>query len=466
MGWFCLASQFCYTRQVTTLANYLMLTRKSDILAYLCGRSTEQGRHLLLGISVVIGACFGVVAAFGNVSSGLETNLPQQNIVELLSLSQSASVDENAGLFIHEEKVRPGDTAYDLLNRLGIEDTSMIDAARTDPDARVVFRQLSPGKTITAYTDREGQLHSLLFPLNDKPDQALELNNAIDGLRVFQKTLPLDTRIEVKFADITYSLFGATDAAGIPDSIATQLVDIFSGDIDFHRDLRKGDRFSVVYESVTNNGKPLRGGRILAAEFVNDGHSFKAVWFQDDNGRGGYYTPDGKSLRKAFLRSPLEFSRVTSGFSMSRLHPVLRTRRPHKGVDYGAPIGTRVKATSDAIVEFTGTKSGYGKVIILNHQGPYTTLYAHLSGFAKGLHKGKRISQGEIIGYVGKTGLASGPHLHYEFRINGTFKNPLSVALPGSPPLTNQQMAQFRRESITWLARIDSVQNIHLASAD
>jgi murein DD-endopeptidase MepM/ murein hydrolase activator NlpD len=425
-----------------------------------------QGRHLLLGTAAAIAACFGVVAAFGNVPGGPESSIAQQNIVESLSLSQAAPIDESPALFIREEKVRPGDSAYSLLGRLGVENSRLIDAARANTQAQPLFRQLSPGKTITAFMDREGQLHSLIFPLNDKQDQALELDNTKDGLRILQKALALETRVVVKSADINYSLFGATDAAGIPDGIASQLVDIFGGDVDFHRDLRKGDHFSVAYETIMHLGKPLRSGRILAAEFVNDGQSYKAVWFQNSEGQGGYYTPDGKSLRKAFLRSPLEFSRVTSGFSLSRFHPVLQQWRAHKGVDYGAPIGTHVKATGDAVIDFVGTQNGYGKVVILKHQGPYTTLYGHLSGFASGLHKGSRISQGDIIGYVGQTGLASGPHLHYEFRIDGIFKNPLSVALPGSPPLTSAEMVSFRNESGAWLTRIDAVRNINLASAD
>lgn len=443
-----------------------MPTIKNRILAYLLRRSTAQSRHLLLGTAAAVVACFGVVAAFGNVSGGIDTNFPQQNIVESLSLSQAALVDANEYLFIREEKVRSGDSAYSLLGRMGIEDLRMIDAARTDANAQPLFRQLSPGKTITAYIDREGKLHSLIFPLNDKQDQALELDSTNDGLRVSQKALALETRVAVKSADIEYSLFGATDAAGIPDNVAAQLVEIFGGDIDFHRDLQKGDHFSVAYETVMHLGRPLRSGHILAAEFTNDGRNYKAVWFQGADGRGSYYTPEGKSLRKAFLRSPLEFSRVTSGFSMSRFHPVLQEWRAHKGVDYGAPIGTRVKATADAVVDFVGVQGGYGKVIALRHQGPYTTLYGHLSGFAPGIRKGSRVAQGDVIGYVGKTGLASGPHLHYEFRINGIFKNPLSVALPGSQPLSSEQLARFRSESGAWLRRIDAVRNINLASAD
>jgi murein DD-endopeptidase MepM/ murein hydrolase activator NlpD len=448
-----------------------MLTEKNRILAYLQSRSkalnsTPNRRHALISMAAAIGACFGVVAAFGNVSGGIENSIPQQSIVESLSLSQATPAEEGGELFIREEKVRPGDSASALLGRLGVENSRLIDAARTQPQAQPLFRQLSPGKTITAYLDRNGQLRSLIFPLNDKQDQALELDNTNEGLRVSQKALALETRIAVKSADINYSLFGATDEAGIPDSVASQLIDIFGGDIDFHRDLRKGDHFSVAYETVMHQGKALRSGRILAAEFVNDGQSYKAVWFKGTDGQGGYYTPDGKSLRKAFLRSPLEFSRVTSGFSTARFHPILQKWRAHKGVDYGAPIGTHVKSTADAIVDYVGLQNGYGKVVVLKHQGPYTTLYGHLSGFAPSIHKGSRIAQGDIIGYVGQTGLASGPHLHYEFRIDGVFKDPLSVALPGSPPLTSAQLAQFRNESAVWLARIDVARNLNLASSD
>jgi murein DD-endopeptidase MepM/ murein hydrolase activator NlpD len=252
----------------------------------------------------------------------------------------------------------------------------------------------------------------------------------------------------------------------MPDSVATQLADIFGGDIDFHRDLRKGDRFSVIYEAVNHMGRLVRTGRILAAEFINDGKTYRALWFQGADGQGGYYTADGKNIRKAFLRSPLEFSRITSGFTLSRFHPVLKEWRAHRGIDYGAPVGTRVKATGDGVVEFVGAQGGYGKMIILRHQGSYTTVYGHLSGFASGLKKGARVAQGDVIGYVGMTGLATGPHLHYEFRVNGSFQNPLTIALPSAPPLTPGQMAQFRTVAQSQLARIDMLRGSHLASLD
>jgi murein DD-endopeptidase MepM/ murein hydrolase activator NlpD len=290
-----------------------------------------------------------------------------------------------------------------------------------------------------------------------------------DGFSASEQALPLETQVVMKSAEIRYSLFGASDAAGIPDSVATQLADIFGGDIDFHRDLRKGDRFAVIYESINYLGRPVRSGRILAAEFVNNGKSYRAAWFADPAGgenSSGYYTADGKNIRKAFLRSPLEFSRITSGFSSARFHPVLQKWRAHKGTDYGAPVGTRVKATGNGVVEYVGVQGGYGKVVVLRHQSRFTTLYGHLSGFAPGLRKGSRVSQGDVIGFVGATGLASGPHLHYEFRVNDVHQNPLAMALPSAPPLLPQQLGQFRARTEVHLARLELIRGFNLAQSD
>ena len=275
--------------------------------------------------------------------------------------------------------------------------------------------------------------------------------------------MPLETHVLMKSAEIRHSLFGATDAAGIPDSVATQLADIFGGDIDFHRDIRKGDRFSVIFESISHLGKMVRTGRILAAEFVNDGRTYRAVWFEGSDGRNGYYTADGKNIRKVFLRSPLEFSRVTSGFSGGRFHPVLKEVRAHRGIDFGAPTGTRVKATGDGVVEFAGRKGGYGNLVVLRHQSQYQTYYGHLSGFAAGIRKGTRVAQGDVIGYVGATGIATGPHLHYEFRVGGVHRNPLAMVLPAAPPLAADQMARFRDSTQGILARLDEIRGTNLA---
>jgi murein DD-endopeptidase MepM/ murein hydrolase activator NlpD len=248
--------------------------------------------------------------------------------------------------------------------------------------------------------------------------------------------------------------------------VAVQLAEIFSSDVDFHRDLRRGDRFSVVYEALAADGEFVGFGRVLAAEFVNQGNLYRAVFFRDDEGRNGYYTPDGRNMRKAFLRSPIEFSRVTSGFSRSRYHPVLKTWRAHKGIDYGAPSGTRVRATADGVVTFVGVKGGYGKTVTVRHPNGYATLYAHLSGFGESLRRGKRVVQGEVVGFVGSTGLATGPHLHYEFHVNGVHQNPMRLAMPPGPPITPERRPAFEEAARPMFARLDMLRNIDLARLD
>ena len=245
-----------------------------------------------------------------------------------------------------------------------------------------------------------------------------------------------DDRIVMRSGKIQSSLYAASDAAGVPDSVTDKIAELFSTDIDFRQDLRKGDTFSVIYRQNFRNGQPTGESQILAAEFVNAGRTYRAVLFRDPLGHEDYYTPDGQSLKKAFLRCPLPFSRITSGFTISRFHPVLKTWRAHKGIDYGAPIGTPVKAVSDGTISFEGQQHGYGNLIVIQHFGPYSTAYGHLSRFAKGLHRGSHVSQGQVVAYVGMTGLATGPHLHYEFRVHGEQENPLAMNLPTAQPLS------------------------------
>jgi murein DD-endopeptidase MepM/ murein hydrolase activator NlpD len=405
-----------------------------------------------------------MVAAFGTAPSTAEIAPILRPVVEDLARPAIEPIDVAADVFVREERIQRGDTVATLLSRLGADGNAAFSFLRNERKAAPIFRQMSPGKAVTAKVSRDGTLLSLVFPLNGGKDQALTIErDETNQYRIGEQTLPLETHVLMKSAEIRNSLFGATDAAGIPDSVATQLADIFGGDIDFHRDIRKGDRFSVIYESINYLGKPVRTGRILAAEFVNDGRSYRAVWFEGSDGRNGYYTAEGKNIRKVFLRSPLEFSRVTSGFSTGRLHPILNTIRAHQGIDFGAPIGTRVKATGDGIVEFAGRQGGYGNFIILRHQSQYQTAYGHLSGFAAGLHKGTRVSQGDVIGYVGTTGLSTGPHLHYEFRIGGVHRNPLAMVLPAAPPLAADQMARFRDGTQGILARLDEIRGTNLA---
>jgi len=262
----------------------------------------------------------------------------------------------------------------------------------------------------------------------------------------------------MKSSVIRSSLFAASDAAGVPDAVAMQLADVFSGDVDFYRDLRQGDRFTVVYEMYMLRGRPVRAGRMLAAEFVNHGRTLRAIHYQSSN-----YSPEGKSLRKAFLRYPLEFSRVISGFGMRR-HPIQGNWRAHKGIDYAAPTGTRVRAVADGLVEYAGVKGGYGNVVILRHNGQYSTVYGHLSRIM--VRRGARVAQNDTIGLVGQTGWATGPHLHYEFRIAGQARNPLSVAMPAAQPVAAQQLGAFAAFAQPLVARLDLAANANLALLD
>ncbi|MBI2295295.1 MAG: M23 family metallopeptidase, partial [Betaproteobacteria bacterium] len=350
-----------------------------------------------------------------------------------------------------------------LLARLGADDPDAVDFLRTARTARA-FYQLVPGRAVRARTTADGRLLALRY---QNAGNVLSVERDGDGFKVSEQPAQLERRVLMASGEIRSSLFAATDAANLSDTIAIQITDIFSTDIDFHRDLRRGDRFSVVYEAYYDQGEPVRPGRVLAAEFINQGRFYRAVWFQYAEGQGGYYTPHGKNIRKAFLRSPIEFSRVTSGFSNSRYHPILQRWRAHKGVDYGAPAGTRIRATGDGVVEFAGRHpGGYGNVVVLRHPSKYTTWYGHLSGFAKGLRKGARVAQGEVIGYVGATGLATGPHLHYEFRINGVHQNPLRVVLPSAPPITPEQKPAFEAAAAPLAQQLTLLRSTNLARLD
>jgi murein DD-endopeptidase MepM/ murein hydrolase activator NlpD len=321
-----------------------------------------------------------------------------------------------------------------------VEDPAASEFLRSDKTAET-FRQLSAGKAVQAETGMEGNLLALRYLGNDGSQVVIEKTDGGFSTR----TLPaeIEERVFVRSGEIKSSLFAAADEIALPDAAASQLAEIFGGDIDFHHDLRKGDKFTVVYEMAYSNGEPVRVGRIRAAEFINRGRAYRAVYFQKDENRGDYYTPEGKSMHKACLRSPLEFSRVSSGFSSSRLHPVLGTWRAHKGVDYAAPAGTKVRVTADGVVSFVGKQGGHGNVVIVDHQSRYTTVYGHLSRFADGIRRGQRVGQGEIIGYVGSTGLTTGPHLHYEFKIAGQQRDPLRVALPDGAPVSALQKTAF-----------------------
>ncbi|MDD5298178.1 MAG: peptidoglycan DD-metalloendopeptidase family protein [Rhodocyclaceae bacterium] len=444
-----------------------MKFRKPAILTQLATYRERNPEQFWVGAGIGAVSLFGMVAAFAVAPDSSQLSVTQRTVVEQLDLPKSTpAVASQPEAFVHQERVQRGDTIATLVARLGVQDTDAVNFLRTSREAAPINRQMRPGKTVTARTGAGGELVSLSFPLNGAERELLVEKNA-GKYSVKEQTQPTETRILMKSGEIRSSLFAATDSIGLPDAAAIQMADVFGGDIDFHTDLRKGDRFSVVYEMVYSRGEPVRAGRILAAEFTNQGHTYKALFYQEkDDGKGGYYGSDGKPLRKAFLRSPLEFSRVTSGFTSSRLHPILHTMRAHKGVDYGAPIGTGVRATADGTVQFQGRQGGYGNFVVLKHQGSFSTAYGHLKGFASGVRPGSRVHQGDVIGYVGMTGMTSGPHLHYEFRIADKQVNPLTVALPSAVPLAKEQMAAFRTRTTTLTAQLDQIRGLNLAQSN
>jgi len=432
----------------------MILTQK---LARLIGGSVP--RRL---IALVVLPFLGVVAAFGIAPGTITEPVSRTQVVEDIPLPALApSVETDAGYW-REERIQRGDTLGALLARLGAADPEALQFLRGTRAARGMH-QLIPGRTVRARVTADGKLLALRY---QNAGNVLTLERQGDAFVVGENPVMLERRILMKSGEIRSSLFAATDAANLSDAVAIQIADIFSTDIDFHRDLRRGDSFTVAYEVLYDHGEPVRSGRVLAAEFVNQGKAYQAVYFDYAQGQGGYYTPEGKNIRKAFLRSPLEFSRVTSGFTNARFHPILQQWRAHKGIDYAAPTGTRVKATGDGVVEIAGRQGAYGNLVVLRHQSKYTTWYGHLSGFAKGIRKGARVAQGDVIGYVGATGLATGPHLHYEFRINDQHQNPLRVVLPSAPPITAEQRPAFEEAARPLARRLELLRGTNLARLD
>lgn len=411
------------------------------------------------GVLAAVLPFFGVVAAFGIAPDTVTEKVAVKSIVEEVSLAAAPAAGMSEEAYTREERIHRGDTIASVLARLRVEDQDAIRFMRSSTEARAL-RQLAPGRIVRARTTEDGKLVDLRYA---NAGALVVVKADGDAFRVDEQAMPLERRLMMKSGEIRSSLFAATDAAQLSDGVASQIADIFSTDIDFHKDLRRGDRFTVVYEMFFDAGEPVKSGRVLAAEFVNNAKPYQAVWFQHSDSQGGYYTLDGKNIKKAFLRSPLEFSRITSGFTTARFHPVLQRWRAHTGVDYGAPTGTGVRATADGVVQFAGRQGGYGNAVILRHQTKYTTLYGHLSAFGRGIHTGSRVSQGDVIGYVGSTGLATGPHLHYELRINDVHQDPLTVAMPDAPPITPERRASFDAVTRPLGMRLGLLRNTNLA---
>jgi len=427
---------------------------------------TSSGLYKLLGSTrksriISASALLLAVCAFG--AAGVAplapdaSDLPVKTIAQDIQLpdlsTQIAALQQqdSSQTYIHEEKIRAGDTLAALMTRLGVEDNAAETFIKKDKVARGVM-QLRTGKRVQAQTDEDGNLlwlRATVVDGKDNPVKNIAITRKGDGFAAEEVPAQLERRIEMHARDITTTLFAATDSSAdgsrLPDSVVAQIVEMFSTNIDFRSDLKRGDKFNVVYETFWQDGEFVRAGRILAGEFTNKGTTYQSVWFEDPTTKsgGGYYSFDGKSLKKAFLKSPLEFSRISSGFSM-RVHPISGNWKAHKGIDFAAATGTPIRAAGDGTVDFAGQQGGYGNVIVLKHWNNYTTAYAHMSRFASGMKKGQKVSQGDVIGYVGSTGWSTGAHLHYEFRVGGEAKDPSKLNVQAQAPLTAAELGRFK----------------------
>ena len=385
----------------------------------------------LIGFSAV---AFGVAPLAPDAA-----DLPQRVLVEDIPLTGlDAQLEALAELDLdltRADLTRGNDSAESLLSRLGVVDAEAAAFLRRDPTARLVL-QGRPGKMVQVSTGEGGRLTSLVarYPAPSSEQllshfTRLTMERTEQGWQARIETAPLASQVRLGSGTIRSSLFAAADEARIPDGISIQMAEIFSNEIDFHRELRVGDTFSVVYEALTADGDPITWndgtGRVLAAEFVNAGKSYEAVWFAGGPGaKGGYFSLDGTSKQRSFLSSPMAFSRVTSGFAM-RFHPILKSWRAHKGIDYGAPSGTPIRSVGSGTVEFAGWQNGYGNAVEVRHGSGKSTFYAHMSRID--VRKGQRIEQGQQVGAVGSTGWSTGPHLHFEFRVNGNHQDPRNL---------------------------------------
>lgn len=360
--------------------------------------------------------------------------------------------EEVSGIEWKETRVRKGDSFSSLFKRMGLGSSLLYKIDHSLADKK--WSRITPGQKIHFGIDQSGELVSLKI---DK-DKLTTWEISREDQKFALSKVTRETDIHTGYAEGTIDavFYTAAQSAGLSDRLVMELANLFAWDIDFALDIRKGDAFKVIYEDVYLDGEKIGTGNILAAQFTNQGKTHTAIRYTHEDGYARYYDEKGGSVKKAFLRSPIDFARISSHFNPNRRHPVLHTIRAHRGTDYAARPGTPIKATGDAKVIFAGRKGGYGNVVILQHGQSITTLYAHMKGFARGVRSGKRVQQGDVIGYVGSTGLASGPHLHYEFRVNGIHKNPVTVKLPDAAPIAKQERSRFTSHAELVMAKLDT----------
>jgi murein DD-endopeptidase MepM/ murein hydrolase activator NlpD len=432
-------------------------------------------KRLAAAVAAALLSMGGGAFALASIESN-SNDVVVREILENLALPQTTEAKQTFAALpvapltlFRTTTTRANDTAETLLKRLGLFDSAAAAFLRSNKDLHQALLGRTGRLVFAEANDNRGLLKLTARWVNKDADDAFQrliIERAETGFVSRLESAPLVSVQALGSATIRSSLFAATDEASIPDAVAVQLAEIFSGQIDFHRALRKGDRLSVVYEDLQADGESMRSGKVLSAEFVNNGKSNQAMFFQDaSSSKGQYYTFNGESLRKAFLASPLEFTRMSSGYGI-RVHPITNDKRAHKGIDYAAPTGTPVRTVGDGVVEFAGNQRGYGNVIEIKHRDGKSTLFAHLSRI--GVQKGQKVEQGDIVGAVGSTGFSTGPHLHFEFRIDGEHRDPLTLVAEGggSQPLSAAAKPVFDKNSVFMRGQLAQAASVRLASAE
>ncbi len=356
--------------------------------------------------------------------------------------------------------IQPGDNLSSLFSKQGL-DAGVVYSIANTPKLGKTLSSIRPGETLEFRINKAGELTQFRYVQSKL--QSIFFNKTDKGYQGELVRLEPQVRTAYSHGEIENSLFLASQKAGLSDNLTMKLAGIFGWDIDFVQDIRSGDSFNLIYEEKYLDDQKLEDGNILAATFTSQGTTYKAVRYTDSKGETGYYSPNGQSMKKAFIRTPVDFTRISSRFNPNRLHPVFKTKRPHRGVDYAASTNTPIKAAGDGRVKFAGWQRGYGNVVYLQHPNNVVTVYAHQNKIRKGLRKGQKVRQGQVIGYVGQTGWATGPHLHYEFRVNGVHRNPMTVKLPDASPIPKKEMARFKAHSQRMLARLDQASETLLA---
>jgi murein DD-endopeptidase MepM/ murein hydrolase activator NlpD len=428
-------------------------------------------RRRKVQIGLVIGALsvFGTAIAVATSQSTMTPAPTADVVIESLSLPRTVSLMSQIEPQLKVERARRGDTLASLLARMGISDSQFVKFARSNPSTKVL-NNLRSGRFVAVLVDSSNLVTRLDVVTEKTSNSAVRLSvtrGELSQYSVVEDQIALERQVESRVAEIRSTYFNATDAANIPDNVALQISDILGTELDFNKDLRKGDTLRVVYEMLRlpNSLEQAIAGRVLSVELIHRGKKIEAHWFERTSGSGEYFGSGGISRRKSFLRSPLEVSRVTSSFTSARLNPVSRSWSAHKGVDLAAPIGTNIRSSADGVIDFIGTQSGYGKVIVMKHGKRFETLYAHMNEFTEGLKVGSRVKQGDIIGTVGMTGWSTGPHLHYEFKVDGEHIDPMSAVVPTADPLSSAEQRRFNAQTALYVAKLETVQSfVHSAS--